>query len=445
MTALSRLLVEPRTPKKAVAWQGDNLLQWGDFQLAVAKTAALLSHRSERSWLLALDDPWDFAVGLFALWHSGKHVVLPPSMRTGVLNELSARVDAVLDVLPHTCDGDAAFEFAPISSTACLDIYTSGSTGEPKRVKKTLRQLETELIVLDQLWDDAETPVLSSVPHHHIYGLLFRLLRPLSAAQPFDTETYAAPEILLARLEKIGAGVLVSSPSQLTRMHELIPLEKLRGRLSRIISSGGPLSAETAARFRNALGQAPLEILGSTETGGMAWRIQEENDDAWTVFPGVRIWFEDEALTLTSPFLPNSQPLSTGDAGIPLADGRFIHTGRRDRIVKIEEKRLSLADLEARLRQYPGVSDTAVLVLPGPRRTRLAAAVVLDSCGSVKLSEIGRRRMAEDLRAHLGNWFDAVLLPRVWRYPESLPYNERGKLAITDLAHLFEEDVPEYA
>jgi acyl-coenzyme A synthetase/AMP-(fatty) acid ligase len=58
-----------------------------------------------------------------------------------------------------------------------------------------------------------------------------------------------------------------------------------------------------------------------------------------------------------------------------LADGRFRLLGRADRIVKIEERRVSLDALERALREDAEVDDVRVLVLPG-QREQLAAVVV---------------------------------------------------------------------
>ena len=45
---------------------------------------------------------------------------------------------------------------------------------------------------------------------------------------------------------------------------------------------------------------------------------------------------------------------------------------------------------------------------------------------------------ATALRRHLAAWYDAVLLPRHWRFVPTLPYDERGKLPQPALAGLFE-------
>jgi acyl-coenzyme A synthetase/AMP-(fatty) acid ligase len=438
---LSHLHAKGREGEHPVAWLEDRLVSWRAYHDRVAALALALQSHHERRWLLACEDPLDFVSGLFALWHAGKVAILPPSLRPGVLESLGGVADGLLDASAFSVTPEPDQPPLPSLDPAStrLELYTSGSTGEPKAIPKSLAQLDNEVMVLEQVWRQRAATTLATVPHHHIYGLLFRLLWPLAGGRPFDTVTCATPEQLLARLEQIGPGIVISSPSQLARMPELIDLGLLRGKATSLFSSGGPLPSAAAARFQDQLGEAPLEIYGSTETGGIAWRQQHNGDDAWTLQPGVVLHLgEDGALTLTSPFLPDAEPLRTGDAAQWLADGRFRLLGRIDRTVKIEEKRLSLPEMESRLITHPWVKEAVTLSLAARRQT-VAAVVVLNEAGLTQLGEAGRADISRQLRQHLAHWYDPVLLPRHWRYPQELPYNERSKLAQADLLRLFED------
>jgi acyl-coenzyme A synthetase/AMP-(fatty) acid ligase len=124
------------------------------------------------------------------------------------------------------------------------------------------------------------------------------------------------------------------------------------------------------------------------------------------------------------------------DAVELLPDGRFLLRGRLDRTVKIEEKRLSLPEMEARLVTHPWVAAAAAVALSG-RRQSIGAVAILNAQGRQQLSAIGRRETGLTLRRHLAAHFDAVLLPRRWCFPEQLPINERGKLTQASLSALF--------
>ena len=86
-----------------------------------------------------------------------------------------------------------------------------------------------------------------------------------------------------------------------------------------------------------------LEIYGSSETGGIGCR---ERATGWTLFPGMKLTSAGNRWRLDSPYLPEGLMFYLDD-NISLAEnGRFLLHGRADRIVKIEEKRLSLTEME---------------------------------------------------------------------------------------------------
>ena len=443
LIALHSLLATGRAHDHRVCHDGQRWVHWGEFSGHVAALAERLQARTEVRWLLTHDDPYAFVVSLLALLHAGKRVVIPPNTQPGTRLNLAHAFDAVVDATLPPPKADAQGILRPLEPRAAwIDIYTSGSTGEPKQVSKTLAQFEVELDVLESLWGAmlGRAGVVSSVPHQHFYGLLFRLFWPLHAGRAFDAITCSQPDTLLARLAffgQHGAPALVASPALLSRLPELIALNSLQPVPCIIFSSGGPLPAAAAAAFQRALGWAPTEVFGSTETGGVGWRRQEV-DEFWTPMPGLQVGrFEDGALSLRSPYLSDMSPWRMDDAVELRADGRFRLCGRLDRVVKIEEKRLSLPDMETRLLAHPWVSGAAVLALSG-RRQSVAVVATLTEQGQRVLEQQGRPAVVHALEQQLAPHFDAVLLPRHWRFPERMPMNERGKITPTDLATLFQ-------
>ncbi|MGE5467980.1 MAG: AMP-binding protein [Ignavibacteria bacterium] len=439
---LHRLLADGRAAEHPVCHDGARVVPWREFAARVAACRDVFAAREETRWLLVSDDALDFAVRLLALLHAGKQPVIPPNSRPGTLNELAGAFDAVADMeMPAMAARSSLAPLDPRSAT--IDIFTSGSAGQPKQVRKTLNQLEAEIGTLESLWGDrvGDAAVVSTAPCQHFYGMLFRLLWPLSAGRPFDRVTCAHPDSLAERLALLGNTVLVSNPAHLARLPELVALATLQPPPRLVFSSGGPLPAAAAAIFHRDMGAAPTEVFGSTETGGIAWRRQEP-DDAWTRMPGMLVAAaEDGALLLCSPFLETgaATPWRADDAVEILPDGRFRLRGRLDRVVKIEEKRVSLPSLEARLAEHPWVRASAAVPLAG-RRQQLGAALVLNGEGRAHIDRHGRRATAQALRRHLAAHFDAVLIPRRWRFVEQLPMNERGKLTHAAVAALFASD-----
>ncbi|RJX30796.1 MAG: AMP-dependent synthetase [Oxalobacter sp.] len=422
-----------------VCHDGRHLVHWQTCRDRIAGITQALGQRHEARWLIASSDTLHFTLLLFALLHAGKQVVIPPNTQPGTLAQLSQiAFDAIAqDELLNTKPSDA--RLTPLESDkAIIDLYTSGSTGVPKKVRKTLTQFQTEVATLESLWkknlDDSH--IIATVPHHHIYGLLFRIFWPLSTGRIFDAITCTYPDILSERLSLFKNTTLVSSPAHLSRLSSLLTLDTMAFKPRHIFSSGGALQSTVATELSNAFGYFPIEVFGSTETGGIAWRTQDK-DAAWTLLPGMKIAHDAEGHPfLHSPHLHDDAPWKMDDAINMMEDGRFMLGGRLDRIVKIEEKRLSLSDMESQLLAHPWIESAATLALTG-RRQSVGAALVLSDEGKALFATRGKKEMIAHLRAHLAQSFEPVLLPRHWRFIDILPMNERGKLSMQALAALF--------
>ena len=193
-------------------------------------------------------------------------------------------------------------------------------------------------------------------------------------------------------------------------------------------SSGGPLPDETAHEYAALFHTAPIEIFGSTETGGIAWRRQSASN-AWQPLNGIQTRSsEDGTLHVRSPHLGHDNWHRTDDSVTFDTDGRFRLTGRVDRVIKLDGKRLSLPEMETRLEAHPFVARAAVAELDGTLRQRIGALLVLTESGNQALVDHGRIALAKTLRRYLAAYFDRVVLPRHWRVRLALPVDSRGKL-----------------
>lgn len=434
-----------RNPAHPVCHTGDDVLTWQIFSNQVARLVNGLKDRAEQRWVLTSADTFDFTVQLVALLYAGKQVVIASNAQEGTLAQLAEEFDALMTNKIANDINVAVLE--PIDpDQAVIDLYTSGSTGAPKRVRKTLTQFEAEIAVLEVMWGSsmAGSAIVATVPCHHVYGLIFRVLWPLSAGRIFDVITCSHPDILQTRLAKFAHHVLISSPSQLSRLPDLASLSQLFSTTNIIFSSGGPLSSQTAEAYNQALGVAPMEIFGSTETGGVAWRKQC-HCRAWEPLPGVDVkQGESGALLLTSPFLGAQSTLTMDDAIECLPNGTFNLLGRLDRIVKIEEKRLSLPELELLLANHAWVVVAAAVPLQAAKQI-VGVAVELSAEGQIQFDLYGRKHVVKQLKLHLSARFEAVLLPRRWRFLEKLPMNAQGKLTFAAITALFEDKKDPYA
>jgi acyl-coenzyme A synthetase/AMP-(fatty) acid ligase/3-hydroxymyristoyl/3-hydroxydecanoyl-(acyl carrier protein) dehydratase len=439
MIALHDVLLGTRAADTPVCRDGAAVLDFADFRARVQAFVAVLSVQPARRYALCINDPFDFACALLALFACGKEPVIPANAAPGYLADLSDAYDVALTDADTPRHGVPPASEYPIDPQAPLTLYTSGSSGAPKPIRKTLAQFSAEVHTLEKQWGAlaGNATVLGSVPHHHIYGLLFRLLWPLAAGRPFDRAISIEPQHLQARIAQCGPSVVVSTPAQLSRWPALHGFATLSPAPRAFFSSGGPLAADAASEYAAAFGAAPVEIYGSTETGGIAWRRQDESD-AWQPLNGIEVHRgNDGALTLRSPHLDHDDWHRTDDAIAFDTDGRFRLQGRLDRVLKLDGKRVSLPELEARLALHPYVAQAAVVPLEGMSRERIGALVALTEAGSEALLERGRVLLAKTLRRHLAAYFDIVVLPRHWRFRFALPFDARGKLPAAALAAAF--------
>jgi hypothetical protein len=178
----------------------------------------------------------------------------------------------------------------------------------------------------------------------------------------------------------------------------------------------------------------------------VAWRQRALHGDRWTALPGVEWCIEDSAgeplLSVRSPFLPNDQWWRTADRVRAEPDGGFTLQGRADRIVKIEERRVSLSAIERALSASPLVADVRTITLQQGRGLRVAAVVVTSAEGAALLQGGDRRPLIAALRQMLRHQIDRIAWPRHWRFPEALPVNSQGKATEAGLAALFSQPLP---
>ena len=454
--SLCRLLTAPRSTDSLVSVDGERAVDWETFTLHVARLATVIAARGPGRWLLFTENSYTFAVGLLAIWQSRAVAVLAPNGQPGTLSELGRathgliserdrlapgldRVDAIHDA------GPASWRWIDLDRTApSLELFTSGSTGQRKAVPKTVANLEDEVAGLERQWGVLlrGREAFATVSHQHIYGLLFRILWPLTVGRTFHARTYLHPEEMVAPMARAGGCYLVASPTHLSRFKGFSGVERLAPQCQPIFSSGSPLDRATAVALQNAFGSAPFEVFGSTETGGIAWRRQNGGADAlpWTPFAGVETEADpiDGLLRVRSPYVSADDGVFTlADRVEFLADGRFIAGPRADRVVKLGDKRLSLPDMEVALGEHGFVSQVALTVLDQAGGTRLGAAIVLTPSGREALARQGRRAVSQALLQTLEPYWDRVVLPRLWRYVGRLPTDPQGKVTVAGLRALF--------
>ena len=425
---------------RPIAWRGGELLRRSCFLADVAAWQARFAQHGGRRYALHDDDSYRFAAALWGAWHAGVEVLLPGDLQPATVQRLRVEVDAFASELPLCGDARPAQTLVPLDpDTARLVVYTSGSSGEPVAIPKRLAQLDAEVSHLHDAFgaslEDAAV-VLATVSHQHIYGLLFSVLWPLAAGRPYVARRIEHPEEIIASPH--GACVLVASPAHLKRLPEEIDWSRARRAVRAVFSSGGPLPPEAAEAALSLLGRSPIEVYGSSETGGIAWRQRARHGDTWRALPEVQWRLDGELLEVRSPHLYVDAWWTTSDVAEP-AEGGFVLRGRADRIVKVHEKRVSLTAMDNALATQAEVREARVLALPGDR---LGAVVVPSIEGWDVLRRHGKRVLNERLRTALLSHVERVALPRRWRYVAALPVDAQGKATQALLSALFRPTLP---
>ena len=420
--------------------------QW---RMRVRAWREALASCAGRDVALACDDSLEFSAALFGAWQAGATPWLPGDALPATLDALRDRGLMFAGDLPGglraedvVAQDDAALH--ALDAEACaLVLFTSGSTGEPVAIRKSLRQLDAEVDALERVFgaqagDDAV--VHGTVSHQHIYGLLFRILWPLSTGRMFVPQRLAYPE----QMTTLGPqpAVLIASPAHLKRLPDTQDWQRLASALRVVFSSGGPLPVDAALNVQRLWGQAAIEVFGSTETGGIAWRCGDGSRAPWQPLPQVEWRIDAGLLDVRSSHLPSSEWWSTSDRARDAGGGCFELLGRADRIVKLEERRISLDAIQLRLQDSDLLDEVRVIALPG-HRVLLAVAAVASANGQRLLDAEGRPALVERLRAWLAGHCDPIALPRRWRFLEALPVDARGKTRERDLAALFRPLMPE--
>ena len=421
----------------------------GEFLADIARWRAFFKEKGIDSTVLFCENRVRFAASLLGAWCAGAKTLLPTDMTTFTKERLQKEGHFfVTDDLPildsYLCGSD---DLRLDLNLPLVELFTSGSTGEPTRVRKTLKQVLADIETLDADFPDrpdASVPVFSTVSHQHIYGFLWTVLWPLASARPMTEHRLIFPENIFEALSQNASVILVSSPAHLKRLPLDLNWSAVRDHLNCLVTSGGPLSEAGLRLCAQAFSKTPYEILGSTELDGIAWRKRrligqcevDESSTGWSPMPGTDVSADvDGVLRVRSERLNPNEYTRGSDRIRFLKDGRFELLGRTDRLVKIEEKRLSLSAMEEALLASGLVSEARVLVLPEAGEL---AVVAVQSEKALSLLKESKLMLVRALQKHLRERFEAVLLPHRWRFEPMMPTNSQGKHPLPWLARLFD-------
>jgi amino acid adenylation domain-containing protein/non-ribosomal peptide synthase protein (TIGR01720 family) len=370
------------------------------------------------------------------------------------------RID--VDALPLPTGGRPSRHYPAVApGSLAYVLYTSGTTGHPKGVGNTHGALASRLAWMQSEYRLSPQDTLLQKTPASFDVAVWEMLWPLShgarvvIAPPGDHRD----PLRLARLiqrHAVTAVHFVPSMWQLFAAQD----EAAACRTLRLLFSGGEalpasLQSEILARFP---GVRLDNRYGPTEAliNASCWTCREENrprvpigrpladtslhvldDDMMPVPVGVpgdlyiggaalaRGYVGSAGLT-AGRFLPDPYSLAcgarlyrSGDRARWRSDGVLEYLGRDDDQVKIRGFRVELQEIEARLRELPGVRAAATTTHPGADGGPSLAAYLVLSQASPPLSELKQRAAAQ---------LPDFMMPASWTVMDALPSMHNGKL-----------------
>ena len=341
-------------------------------------------------------------------------------------------------------------------------VHTSGSTGEPKLVEVTHRSL---LAAYDS-WDAALD--LGGLASHlqvaplgfdvHVADLARALL---SGARLVlcPAATVLDPQLLSDVITEQRIEAVLMTPSVLRLLLDWLERtgDKL-GTLRQLAVGGEPWTAGELRRLRAvtppgcrllnfygvaeacvdssyadlSTGPVPAQVPLGRPFDGMQVMVLDQArrpvppgsvGEIYLAGPGLaRGYHQDPARTAAS-FLaiphgpPGARMYRTGDLALVSADGNLVYQGRVDDQVKVRGTRIQLAEVDAALLAYPGVSAASAAVHQRGDENVLVGYVVAS-----------RAVRPQDLRRHVASLLPDSMVPAVVIQCPSLPLTRSGKV-----------------
>ncbi|MBC7609691.1 MAG: AMP-binding protein [Polaromonas sp.] len=270
-------------------------------------------------------------------------------------------------------DWAEAMQRARSAGARGFTFSTSGSTGKRQHIRHAHDSLIYEAHSWAQVLRASALPVsriVTLVPCHHIYGFIWGVLVPKALGVPvIDASHEALPELLAGDL-------LVGVPDQ---WQWLAGSGRAGAAPVQGVTSTAPMSGPVHQRLITAEGAALtwlsrlIQIYGSTQTGGIAWR--DHPDTPYTLAPGRSRSAGGEVELL----LPGGAlvPLGLQDEVRWTGTNQFELLGRTDSCVQVGGHNVSPAWVREQLLAYPAVEDASVRLDTAAPLPRLKAFVVL--------------------------------------------------------------------
>lgn len=256
-------------------------------------------------------------------------------------------------------------DFEDIPSDTSIIFFTSGTTGEPTGALKSKANILLELETLKDLFAPyGFERVIVTVPLIHIYGFLAGVMLPKALHADVVLKEEFMPHELL-ELAEDKKTLCITNPVFL-RVLDKLKIDKTYSHIT-FLSSTGKLDSDIAKSLKEKINCHIYQLFGSTETGGIAYKIDDE--ELWQPLAHVNIIKESKRLSLFSPYISDfvitdglsrlDKPFVTTDI-IEMKKESFRLLGRESEIIKIAGKRISILEVEMLLEKSSLIEEALV-------------------------------------------------------------------------------------
>jgi acyl-CoA synthetase (AMP-forming)/AMP-acid ligase II len=330
-----------------------------------------------------------------------------------------------------------------------LLLQSSGTTDRPKIVRRDGASLDAVSgAMVNACHFTADDHVLAAVPLCHSYGLEHGLLAPVAAGSCVHVCEKLDLPAVLAEIRTGGITMLPGVPFMFDML--VRAGDAAFPALRRAYSAGGPLPRATFDTFLAKSGLRIGQVYGATEIGSVTFNDPDSPDfiptSVGTAMEGVTIHILDadeprvseplppgeegqvaiSAASMMSGYLDSDAPLLnghylTGDLGRLDHRGVLTITGRLKLLIDVGGRKVNPAEVEAVLRQHPGVGACIVVPMPVSETVCRLKAIVSPA-------QPGSTLAPEDLRAFARERLSAYKVPRVFEIRAEIPTNASGKV-----------------
>jgi len=324
--------------------------------------------------------------------------------------------------------------------------YSTGSTGEPRRITRSHVDLIEEFTAVSNVLKiTPQERTLGVAPFFHSHGLMNSALLTLLAGGTLHVVQSFLPRDVarLIACERItvfpGVPFMFDLLADLQDRHDFSSIRVA-------LSAGAPLPGKTATAFEERYALRIRQLYGTTETGVISIQTDSCGKDVLSAgkpVTGVSLRIVDDMdnpvaagtagrVAITSPFAARGYDKSSGnqesyfagsvffpgDIGRLSADGELTLCGRHRGFINVSGNKADPAEIEAVLRNLPGVTDAVVFGVPDDAAGEKIKAVLAAPAGVSRMT----------VRTHCVRHLAEFKHPKIIEIRKELPKSPLGKI-----------------